>query len=162
MSPLDVVSMITRAEDAVQDSLLRAFVRIKDFRGASSFSTWLTRIVINSAMMIRRKKRTARQVSLDGVSEDGEHRSKLHIPDAAADPAQIFFARERRRALRKAIRGLRPKLRLVVEAGHLQEFSTNETAKALNISLCAAKARLFQARAALRKSATLRVIACNF
>src|SRR5215471_7344451 len=43
------------AEDAVQDSLMRAFLGINDFRGVSSFSTWLTRIVINSALMIRRK-----------------------------------------------------------------------------------------------------------
>lgn len=143
------------AEDAVQDSLMRAFVRIKDFLGASSFSTWLTRIVINSALMIRRKKRTARHIFLDDVSED---RLTLDVPDAAADPAQIFFARERRKALCNAIRDLRPNLRSALEAGHLQDFSMEETAKALNISIGAAKARLFHARAALRRSATLRLI----
>jgi RNA polymerase sigma-70 factor (ECF subfamily) len=146
------------AEDAVQDSLMRAFVRIKDFRGASSFSTWLTRIVINSALMIRRKKRTARHIFLDDVSENVEHHLKLNIPHAAANPAQIFFARERREAVRKAIRGLRPNLRSVVEEGHLQDFSMKETAKALKISIGAAKARLFHARTALRKSATLCLI----
>ena len=144
------------AEDALQDSLMKAFVRIKDFLGASSFSTWLTRIVINSALMIRRKRRTARHIFLDDLSED---RLTLDVPDAAADPAQIFFARERRMALCNAIRDLRPNLRSAVEAGYLQDFSMEETAKALNISTGAAKARLFQARAALRRSATLRLIA---
>jgi RNA polymerase sigma-70 factor (ECF subfamily) len=147
------------AEDAVQDSLMRAFLGINDFRGVSSFSTWLTRIVINSAIMIRRKNRTARYVFLDDVSEDGERRSKLDIPCPAADPAQALIAQEHLKALCEAIAGLRPSLRSVVEAGHLKELSMKETARVLNISIGAAKARLFHARAALRRSAALRVIA---
>jgi RNA polymerase sigma-70 factor, ECF subfamily len=146
------------AEDAVQDSLMRAFVRINDFRGDSSFSTWLTRIVINSALMIRRKNCRARYVFIDDTSEGGEGRLKFEIPHSAPDPAQIFVARERRTALRKAISSLRPKLRSVVEVGHLQDVSINETAKVLNISVAAAKGRLFHARAALRRSAALRSI----
>ena len=147
------------AEDAVQDALMRAFLGINDFRGISSFSTWLTRIVINSALMIRRKSRTARYVFLDDVSEDGEHRSKLDVPCAAPDPAQVLIIRERRKALRDAIAGLRPPLRSVIEAGHLKGFSMKETAKVLNISIGAAKTRLFHARAALRRSTALRGIA---
>jgi RNA polymerase sigma-70 factor (ECF subfamily) len=147
------------AEDAVQDSLMRAFVRINDFRGASSFATWLTRIVINSSLMIRRKSRTALYVFLDDASEDGEHRWKLDVPCAAADPAQALVAREHRKALRKAIARLQPSLRSVIEAAHLKDLSMKETARVLNISIGAAKARLFQARAALRRSAALRVIA---
>jgi RNA polymerase sigma-70 factor (ECF subfamily) len=138
---------------------MRAFLGINDFRGVSSFSTWLTRIVINSALMIRRKNRTARYVFLDDVSEDGEHRSKLDVPSAAADPAQVLIAREHRKALREAIAGLRPSLRSVVEVGHLKELSMEETAKVLNISIGAAKTRLFHARAALRRSTALRVLA---
>src|SRR5215472_9194477 len=64
---LKVAFYVTRnredAEDALQDSLLRAYAHISGFNGRSSFSTWLTRIVINSALMIRRKVRNARQVS---------------------------------------------------------------------------------------------------
>ena len=45
------------AEDALQDSLLSAFIHIAEFDGRSAFSTWLTRIAINSALMILRKKR---------------------------------------------------------------------------------------------------------
>lgn len=146
------------AEDAVQDSLMRAFVRINDFREDSSFSTWLTRIVINSALMIRRKRCSARHVFIDDTCEGAEGPLKFEIPHNAPDPAQIFAARERRKALRKAISGLRPSLRSVLEVGHLQDVSMKETAKALNISVAAAKGRLFHARAALRRSATLRAI----
>jgi len=147
------------AEDAVQDSLMRAFLGINDFRGVSSFSTWLTRIVINSALMIRRKNRTARYVFLDDASEDGECRSKLDIPCAAADPEQVLIAQERREALREAIAGLRPSHRSVMKVAHLKELSMKETARVLNISIAAAKARLFHARAELRRSAALRLIA---
>jgi RNA polymerase sigma factor (sigma-70 family) len=51
------------AEDAVQDTLLRAFVHVTDFDGRSSFGTWLTRIAINSALMILRKKRTSPKIN---------------------------------------------------------------------------------------------------
>lgn len=146
------------AEDAVQDSLMRAFVRIHDFRGDSSFSTWLTRIVINSALMIRRKNRSANHLSIDDTCEGAEGPLKFEIPHSAPDPAQIFVVRERRKALWKAISRLRPSLRSVVEVGQLQELSTEQAAKALNISVAAAKGRLFHARAALRRSATLRAI----
>ena len=147
------------AEDAVQDSLMRAFAHINNFRGASSFSTWLTRIVINSALMIRRKSRTVRYVFLDDVSENAEHRWNFDVPCAAADPAQALVAQEHRDALHKAIAGLRPSLRSVIEMGHLKDLSMAEIARVLNISIGAAKARLFQARAALRRSAALRLIA---
>ena len=146
------------AKDAVQDSLMRAFVRIHDFRGDSKFSTWLTRIVINSALMIRRKNGSANHLSIDDTCEGAERPLKFEIPHIAPDPAQIFVVRERRKALRKAISSLRPSLRSVVEVGQLQELSMEQAAKALNISVAAAKGRLFHARAALRRSATLRAI----
>jgi RNA polymerase sigma-70 factor (ECF subfamily) len=146
------------AEDAVQDSLMRAFVRIHDFRGDSSFSTWLTRIVINSALLIRRKNGSAKHVFIDDTCESAEGPLKFEIPHSAPDPAQIFIARERRKALRKAISSLRPSLRSIVEVGQLQELSMEQAAKALNISIAAAKGRLFHARAALRRSAALRAI----
>lgn len=145
------------AEDAVQDSLMRAFVSINEFRGSSSFSTWLTRIVINSALMIRRKNVTARRVYLDSESEDSSH-FNLEIEDSAPNPEQILVALERRRALRTAISDLRPRVRAVLEVGHLREFSMKETAKVLNISVGAAKACLFHGRVALRKSRALRTI----
>src|SRR6201998_398189 len=53
------------AEDAVQDTLLRGFVHLRDFDGRSSFATWLTRIAINSALMILRKKRAIPSVPFE-------------------------------------------------------------------------------------------------
>ena len=145
------------AEDAVQDSMMRAFVSINEFRGSSSFSTWLTRIVINSALMIRRKNVTARRVYFDSESENTTYFNP-EIEDPAPNPEQILVALERRRVLRTAISNLSPRVRTVLEVGHLREFSMKETAKVLNISVAAAKGRLFHGRVALRKSRPLRAI----
>lgn len=146
------------AEDAVQDSLMRAFANIKNFQGRSSFSTWLTRIVINSSLMIRRKNANTHEVSTDEQRLSEEAFLPLQIPDPAPDPEQSYAERERKRILHKAIARLRPRLRTVVEIGQLQGLSMKETARILDISVAAAKARFFHGRAALRKSAVLRAV----
>jgi RNA polymerase sigma-70 factor (ECF subfamily) len=147
------------AEDAVQDSLMRAYVHLDSFRENSSFSTWLTRIVMNSALMIRRKNHAARQLSSDDLSQNGETRLPLQIPDRAPNPEQIYVARERKKALHQAIRKLPPRLRAVVEIAQFQEVPVREAATVLDISVAAAKGRFFHARAALRRSSALRAIA---
>ena len=146
------------AEDALQDSFLRAFVHIKSFHGRSSLFTWLTRIVINSALMIRRKNRNARQISADDLSSSEGAAMHLQIPDRAPNPEQSYVEHERKRVLHNAVRNLRPRVRAVVEVCHLQARSIKETARILNISVAAAKGRAFHARAALRRSLVLRAV----
>lgn len=144
------------AQDALQDGWYQAYINLHAFEGRSSFSTWLTRIVINSALMILRRNRKRCEVSTD----EAEEASFVHeIPDRYRDPEQIFLAGERNTILHKAIGGLRPRIRIIVECGPLHECSSDEAAQRLGISNQAAKARLFRARAALRKSAALKAIA---
>jgi RNA polymerase sigma factor (sigma-70 family) len=156
---LNIALRITRnredAEDAVQDSMMRAFVHLNDFHGNSSFSTWLTRIVMNSALMINRKNRSARQISADELPPAGEPGLHFQIPDRAPNPEQTYVQRERSTILHSAIRRLRPRIRAVIEMAQFQELPIKETAKILDISVAAAKARFFHARAALRKSVAL-------
>ena len=64
------------AEDALQDAFLNAFTHMRNFEGRSSFSTWLTRIAINSALMILRKKRNCQEVLIDG-GDGGVETSRL-------------------------------------------------------------------------------------
>jgi len=160
---LNAALRITRnredAEDALQDGLLSAFVHIKDFHQRSSLSTWLTRIVINSALMIRRKNRNAREVSAHDVLPDGETALGLQIPDHSPNPEQCYVENERKRALHKAIGRLRPRIRAAVVASQLAERSLQETAKVLEISVAATKGRLFHGRNLLSNSPTLRAIA---
>ena len=146
------------AEDAVQDALLRAFVHIEDFDGRSSFTTWLTRIAINSALMILRKKRTSQEIAMVDTDDAGEERACWQIADHAPNPERLFAQSEEQQILKKAVRRLRPALREVVEVQQLQERSMRETATTMCISVAAAKGRLFHAKVALRKSSVLKLM----
>jgi RNA polymerase sigma factor (sigma-70 family) len=147
------------AEDAVQDALMRAYRHIEDFQGNSAFSTWLTSIVMNSALMINRSNRKAHQMSTEDLSQPGEPRFALQVPDPSPNPEQTFVQRERSRILHGAIRKLRPHVRAVVEVAQFHDLPIKEIAKALDISVAATKGRLLHARAKLRKSSALRAIA---
>ena len=146
------------AEDAVQDALLRAFVHLKDFNGESSFATWLTRIAINSALMILRKKRSSLEMAMTSGDNPGSDGFIYQIADHAPNPERRYAQREKERILKKAIHSLRPTLRQVIEMKQLRECSMRETAETMCISVAAAKARLFHAKLALRKSSILKLM----
>jgi len=146
------------AEDALQDSFLSAFVHLAEFDGRSTFSTWLTRIAINSALMILRKKRNSQEISLEGSSDSGANQTTWEMPDHAPNPEKRYAQRERENILRGAIGTLRPAIRKVIELQQLQEHSMKETAAIIGISVPAAKARLFHAKVALRKTSRLKSI----
>jgi RNA polymerase sigma factor (sigma-70 family) len=145
------------AEDAVQDALLRGFVHVRDFNGRSSFGTWLTRIAINSALMILRKKRTSLEVAMETADDPSGTGLSYQIPDRTPNPEKRYAEYEEHRILKQAIGRLRPSLRETVRLQHLQERSVRETAGVLGISVAATKARLFHAKAALRKSSILKL-----
>jgi RNA polymerase sigma factor (sigma-70 family) len=71
------------AEDVMQQSFQKAFFHLRQFEGRSSFSTWLTRVAINEAQMLRRKSGGRREVSIDGLNENAETAIPLEIPDLA-------------------------------------------------------------------------------
>jgi RNA polymerase sigma factor (sigma-70 family) len=139
------------AEDAVQDTLLRAFVHMRDFDGRSGFGTWLTSIAINSALMILRKKRASLEIATDCNDDFGADGLRYETTDHGLNPETRYAQCEEERMLKKAIQSLRPTLRVVVQI-QLQERSMRETAEATGISLTAAKGRLFHAKNALRRS----------
>jgi RNA polymerase sigma factor (sigma-70 family) len=149
-----VAHRITRhredAQDAVQESFLSAYVHLKKFDERARFSTWLTRIAINAALMKIRKKRVSREV---GVEDSAD---AIEPSNCVPNPEEICARTEQKAALRDAIAKLRPTLRSVVELHDLQEYSLHETAEALGTSVSAAKARLFHGRAALRRAAELK------
>jgi RNA polymerase sigma-70 factor (ECF subfamily) len=160
---LKIARRITRnredAEDAVQDSMMRAFLHLNEFRGDSRFSTWLTRIVMNSSLMINRKNRSGRQISADDLLPTGEPGLHFQIQDRSPNPEQTYVERERRTILYRAIRTLRPRIRAVVEIAQFRDLPIKETAKVLDISVAAVKGRFFHARKILRKSLASRAVA---
>ena len=137
------------AEDALQDALLNAFTHIKNFEGRSSFATWLTRIAINSALMILRKKRVCSEIPIDGSVGNvatGEPRSPMD------DPERHYVRGERQALLRKAIYQLPPVYREVIQLRQGKERSVREIAQSLGITVPAVKSRLSRAKSALRAS----------
>lgn len=140
------------AEDAVQEAFLNAFRHIQTFDGRSAFSTWLTRIGINSALMTLRKKSNSREVA---PAKD-ESESPWEATDSAPDPEQQYAKQERLELVRDAIAELRPSIRRALEMHTLQGRSIEEMASEMGISICAAKARLYHARVALQRSRALR------
>jgi RNA polymerase sigma-70 factor (ECF subfamily) len=146
------------AEDAVQDTLLRAFVHMRDFDGRSKLGTWLTRIAINSALMILRKKRALLEIASDCNDDFAADSLHYEITDHRPNPERRYAQSEEKSMLKKAILSLRPTLRVVVQIQQLQERSMRETAEAIGISLAAAKGRLFHARKALRRSMTPKLV----
>jgi len=154
-----VARQITRrredAEDAVQEAFLSVFRHIQTFDGRSAFSTWLTRIGINSALMLLRKKRKSHEVA---PAQDSESGSTWEAMDSTPDPEQQYAEQGRLKLVRDAIAGLRPSVRRALEMHTLQGRSIAEMASEMGISVCAAKGRLFHARVALGKSKVLRNI----
>jgi RNA polymerase sigma-70 factor, ECF subfamily len=140
------------AEDALQDCFLQGFIHIKDFQERSSFSTWLTRIAINSALMILRKKRNCPEISIDS-NDDPVGSFKTWEPKSSwEDPESRYLRRERQKLLREAIHQLPPVFRDVVQLQHARECSTQEIAESLGITVPAVKSRLARARRALHTS----------
>src|SRR5882672_1443899 len=139
------------AEDVVQQSLQKAFLHLKKFEGESLFSTWLTRIVINEVLMLLRKKRGSRELSIDDSIVGEEALLALEIPDSRQSPEDNYSQRERQRILSAALNELPHRTRRAIQLRELDERSTEETARIMGIPVGAVKARVFQGRRKLRE-----------
>ena len=140
------------AEDVVQQALQKAFICLNSFEGKSSFSTWITRIAINEALMWLRRARALREVSVDNLSSEDETVPALEIPDRSPDPEAEYLQREGLQILFTAIGELRPGMRTAIELRELGELSNRETARRMDLSLSTIKARVFQGRKKLRET----------
>ena len=139
------------AEDVVQESLQLAFIHLQSFKGDSRFSTWLSRIAINAALMKLRRKHYLRNVSLDESAETEEPSFRFNVEDQGPDPEQLYAHKERKRILFKALNELTPGMRKAIELRELGERSVEETAQIMGISASAVKARVFHGRKILRE-----------
>jgi RNA polymerase sigma-70 factor, ECF subfamily len=137
------------AQDVVQQSFHKAFMYLDTFQEKSSFSTWLTRIVINEGLMCLRRNRSRREISLDDVKSEPEELLPVEIPDRGKNPAEIYEQRENERILCEAMNKLSAEFRTVV-CLRLEERTASETAEILGLGIGTLKARLFRARQKLR------------
>jgi RNA polymerase sigma-70 factor, ECF subfamily len=134
------------AEDAFQDTWMRAYMHFNTFDGRAQFSTWLGRIAINSSLMILRRKRSHPETSMEIT--DGDTWQHWDIADRAKNVEELYARHESVERLRREIRCLKPPLRSVVESYQSNDSFLNELAEFAGIPLpqlslvCIARKRL--------------------
>jgi RNA polymerase sigma factor (sigma-70 family) len=137
------------AEDTLQETLLKAYIHIRGFEGRSAFSSWLTRIATNSALMLLRKKRSQPVLSVRNGSETDDF--KLPEPmETSHDPEESCILNALENECVRAIRRLPPSLQVVVQIRYREDASLAQIAKRLRISEAAVKSRLLRARSKIR------------
>lgn len=144
------------AEDVLQDAYLQAYRRIADFRGDAQLGTWLTRIVINQALMqLRAGKREGVVVSFQRAGPDTSGDLPADLPDDKAEsPPDAALRGEVRRMLERHIDHLPMAMRTVLVMRDVEDMSVQETAESLGIPATTVRTRLFRARALLREMLT--------
>ena len=133
------------AEDVVQETYIRAFTHLSEFRAEARLSTWLTRIALNQALGRRRQGRST--VGLEAIEP-------MAAPFGARepDPEQAAALGEIRRLLERAISGLPEGYRIVFVARDVEEMSIEETALLLGLRPQTVSTRLHRARKLLREA----------
>ena len=139
------------AQEAVQETFLKAYQRLNQFRGNSKLSTWLIRIVLNESLMtLRRRRRYTQELPLEYEDPNGKN-LPLDVADWSPNPEQLYSRSELQEILRKALEELPPALRVVFVLRDVEVLSIKETAAALDLHPSAVKARLLRARLQLRE-----------
>ena len=142
------------AEDALQDGYLDAYRHMADFRGGSQLGTWLTRIVINQALMrLRRQKRHRVVVPFEDrfATATEPRQTEADVADEQTESPQSATLRgEIRRFLELKIDELPTAFRTVFVMREVEDMTIQETAECLAIPAATVRSRLFRARALLR------------
>jgi len=133
------------AQDVVQQSFQNAFVYLPKFQGKSAFSTWLTRIAINEALMCLRKNRVSGAVSLEEGNSERDSVLSREISDASANPEETYIQLEKERILSFVIDSLPPILQRAVRL-YLDDLTVEEMGQCLGVRTSTVKARLFRGR----------------
>ena len=138
------------AEDNLQNVFCKAYGKIRQFEGHSQFSTWLTRIAINEALMMLRKRRSEALTTCSVGGDAQGHLGEVETepPDLHADPERRYLTKE---LTAKAFRVLPPSLRRTFVLQKGEGWTSQELAWALDITAQTVKSRIFRARVRLRE-----------
>ena len=140
------------AEDALQDAYLDAYRHMDGFRGDARVSTWLTRIVINHALMRLRKRARIVVPFGEGGADQTDH-VEADVPDERSEsPPAATLRAEIRRALERRIDELPTAFRTVFVMREVEDMTVEETAECLSIPAATVRSRLFRARGLLREA----------
>lgn len=138
------------AEDALQETLWKAYVALPLFERRCHVYSWLSRITINCSLMKVRQRRRCREFSVEGQDESDNREAIFEAPDQGWSPEDLCTAEESLREVRAAISSLDPVSQRLLHLRVKEDYSMEEIAKAMNISEPAVKSRLRRARCLLR------------
>jgi RNA polymerase sigma-70 factor, ECF subfamily len=138
------------AEDAAQEAILKGLTHIGQFRGDARFSTWLTQITVNEALMRRRRNHSEVMEPIGERQEEDGTYTPRDFADWREIPSESLERKEIRQKLAEAVAMLTQKYREVFVLRDIQHLSIEETAEALGISRASVKTRLLRARLMLR------------
>jgi RNA polymerase sigma-70 factor (ECF subfamily) len=141
------------AEDAAQETVIKVYLNLKNYRGDSQFRTWVLSIARNEGLGRLRKLATRREDSLDaGTDEQTGDYTPAILTSWREIPTEALERKELGNLLRKAVEGLPEIYRNVVLLRDIEEMDVRETATALGITEGAVKVRLHRARAMLQRT----------
>jgi RNA polymerase sigma-70 factor (ECF subfamily) len=147
------------AEDAVQNAFLSGHLHFRSFEGRSALTTWFTRIVLNAALMIQRKRKHSRIKPLPEASMPHEGNWMERIPSPQPDPEMVQAERETLQVLDEMLGKMKPVVRQAFTMTYYDELSGPEACARLGVSAGTFKARLFRARRQLLNQARRAVVA---
>lgn len=138
------------AEDAMQETFIKAYQHLNDFRGDSRFSTWLVRIAVNESLWKLRQRRP-NQIATDQPIAAGDGFVPREVEDWGPTPEQRYARTELQQIISEAIGELGPTYRVVFALRDVEKLTTAETAQLLGLSIPAVKSRLLRARLMMRE-----------
>jgi RNA polymerase sigma-70 factor (ECF subfamily) len=145
------------AKDLTQEAFLRAFRSLQQFKGQSSFYTWLYRIVVNTCLDGMRRQKRRRWFFPTRRSEEEEKGTRDVLeespdPGIRSDPAATLNRKELKKQVQKALAGLSSSQRMVFELKVFDEMSIPEISKLADIAEGTVKSHLFRATQHIRKA----------
>ncbi len=152
---LAVLGNVEDAEEAMQDTFVKAYRHIEQFRGDSRFTTWLTRIAVNEALQKRKARKNL--VSLEEVAETQVKALPHRSQQWHEDPEKLYGKQEIRRIVEDAIQSLPPIYRETFVLRDVEGLRAEEAAEILGLTLPAIKSRLLRARLLMREALAARL-----
>ncbi len=151
---LGVVRHHSDAEDVTQETLIKVVENFEGFRGDAKFTTWMTRIAVNQAISLLRRRKRRPSVSLDSAGANGEGGSLCHMAEQSREPSPSHRVEEeeRHRWLRDGIASLDEGFRVVLVLRDIDGMDYHQIAETLELPLGTVKSRLFRARLLLREA----------
>jgi RNA polymerase sigma-70 factor (ECF subfamily) len=141
------------AEEAAQEAFLRAYNKLPSFRQDSTFSTWITRIAMNTSLnLVERRNRDLAYTAPRVADSEAPADHTIQLADNNASPERLLLDREAATLRRAAMDALTPMERTAFTLRHMEDLPISEIATALNISSNSAKQAIFRAVAKLRST----------